>query len=215
MDYDRDRYDAWTWKHPLILHWVLNPGLVFNELVLGQRIPRLTLIDTQSEAPMADRQYIPCPHCQAMNPASVYSKAPMGNYAGLVCPECGEEIPTVKNALTWLLLMASWPLWAPFKRYMAPDMLAKQRAKLLHQTPAAAQSRSQTTVSGLLLGVIFGLLMGLFFFVKSMLDGGGFGAALTSSAIGGAFAGVFFGVTMKLFLTRTGRRAAPEPPLKH
>lgn len=94
-------------------------------------------------------------------------------------------------------------------------MLAKQRAKLLHQTPAAAQSRSQTTVSGLLLGVIFGLLMGLFFFVKSMLDGGGFGAALTSSAIGGAFAGVFFGVTMKLFLTRTGRRTAPEPPLKH
>ncbi|WP_439635012.1 hypothetical protein [Oceanicaulis sp.] len=215
MDYDRDRYDAWTWKHPLILHWVLNPGLAINELVLGQRIPRLTLIDTQSEAPLVDRQYIPCPHCQALNPAVVYKNARFGNYAGLVCPECGEEIPTVKNALTWLLLMISWPLWAPFKRRVAPAMLAKQRAKMLHQTPDDARAPSQSKVSGLKLGAFFGLFMGLFFFATAMLGGGGFGAALTSSAIGGALGGVFFGVTMKLFLTVAGRRAAPETPSQH
>ncbi|WP_421859314.1 hypothetical protein [Oceanicaulis sp.] len=212
MDYDRDRYDAWTWKHPLILHWRLNPGLVINELVLGQRIPRLTLIDTQSEAPLAERQYIPCPHCQAMNPASVYSKAPMGNYAGLVCLDCGGEIPTVKNVLTWLVLMISWPLWAPIKQRVAPAMLAKQRAKLLQHTPVSEQAPTRSTVSGLKLGVMFGLLMGLFFFVKAMVDGGGYSDALTSSAIGGALGGAVFGVTMKLFLTVAGRRAASETP---
>ena len=209
MDYDLDRYDAWTWKHPLMMHWILNPALAFNELVLGQRIPCLTLIDTQSEAPLADRTYIPCPHCQAMNPASLYAKTGLGNYAGVVCAECGEEIPTLKNALTWVMTFLTWPIWAPIKYRFGPALRARQQARLLqgadHSAPATG-----TRPLGLILGVVFGVLMGAFFIVKGLLDGGALSGILLSGALGGAIGGVVFGVSMKLFLTVAGRRAPAQ-----
>lgn len=209
MDYDRDRYDAWTWKHPLMMHWILNPALAFNELVLGQRIPRLTLIDTQSDAPLADRTYIPCPHCQAMNPATLYSKTGLGNYAGLVCAECGEEIPTLKNALTGLITFLTWPIWAPIKHRIGSALLARQRARLLQSADLSAPA-TMTRPLGLMLGAVFGLLMGAVFIVKGMLDGGALTGVLFSGVLGGAIVGLFFGVTMKLFLTVAGRRAATQ-----
>jgi hypothetical protein len=208
MEYDRDRYDAWTWKHPLILHWILNPGLAFNELVLGQRIPQLTLIDTRSEAALIYRQYMPCPHCQAMNPASLYSKTGLGNYAGLVCAECGEEIPSLKNALTWFVTRLTWPVWAPIMALVGPTLLARQRAKLLKVSePTKARNRHL----GVMMGGLFGLFMGVFFIAKGVLDGGTVSETLPVSALMGAGAGLFFGVTMKLFLTVSGRRAASSP----
>lgn len=205
MDYDRDRYDAWTWKHPLLLHWTLNPALAFNELVLGQRIPRLTLIDTQSDARLLQRQYIPCPHCQAMNPASLYSKTSFGNHAGLVCAECGEEVPTLKNALTWLITFLTWPVWAPIKHRFGTVLLARQRARLLR---TASSTATASRPLGLILGGLFGLSMGVISVVTSVLAGGSMSGALQTGALAGAVAGVFFGVTMKLFLTVAGRRAA-------
>lgn len=67
MDFDRDRYTVWTWKHPLMLHWILNPGLAFIELVLGMRMPATSLIERASPRPFVERQYVPCPACGAHN----------------------------------------------------------------------------------------------------------------------------------------------------
>jgi hypothetical protein len=35
MNYDKKKYKIWDWKSPVILHWIINPGLVINELILG------------------------------------------------------------------------------------------------------------------------------------------------------------------------------------
>lgn len=45
MEYDQSKYKGRTWKNPMMLHWIVNPGLAFNELVLGQRVPKVMLIE--------------------------------------------------------------------------------------------------------------------------------------------------------------------------
>jgi hypothetical protein len=45
MKIDETKYKIWTWKNPLMLHWIINPGLAINELILGQRIPKITLVE--------------------------------------------------------------------------------------------------------------------------------------------------------------------------
>lgn len=76
MNYDTDKYKIYTWKSGVMLHWILNPGLAFNELFLGQRVPKVSLIDKTSDKPYMDRGFTPCPHCRL--PAPV---------ADVVCPE--------------------------------------------------------------------------------------------------------------------------------
>ena len=210
MNYDHDRYDAWTWKHPLILHWMLNPGLAFNELVLGQRVPQLTLIDTRSDAPLAQRHYVPCPHCNALNPAMLYSKTPMGNFAGIVCPECGAEIPSVKNVLTWVITKLSWPIWAPFKHLYGPSLLARQRAKLLSEESLELQAKR--TPRGVMMGMVFGALMAILFAIVQLLQGMPLITTAIAALLGGLVSGVLFGATMKLFLSKTGRNATQKSP---
>lgn len=43
MQYDKTKYKLWSWKHPMVLHWIINPGLVINELLFGQRVPKIML----------------------------------------------------------------------------------------------------------------------------------------------------------------------------
>ncbi|RZS94996.1 hypothetical protein BC751_0509 [Cecembia calidifontis] len=45
MNYYKLKYLIWNWENPLMLHWILNPGLANNELIMGQRIPKVTLIE--------------------------------------------------------------------------------------------------------------------------------------------------------------------------
>ena len=35
INYDKKKYKIWNWKNPAILHWIINPGLVINELNLS------------------------------------------------------------------------------------------------------------------------------------------------------------------------------------
>jgi hypothetical protein len=46
-----------------LLFWVLFPVVAFNELVFGQRVPRLTLICESCELSLPERQYVPCLSC--------------------------------------------------------------------------------------------------------------------------------------------------------
>ena len=59
MRYDKNRFKIWALPHPLILHWVLNPIIMFNELLFGQRLPTVTLIDKKSDKPQLEGSYIP------------------------------------------------------------------------------------------------------------------------------------------------------------
>ena len=103
---DGRRFKVWVLPHPLLLHWVVNPGLAFNELILGQRLPREALIEQDVDDDFVTRQHVHCPHCDALTSWSVYEEAGLqfGLYRGIPCRACGEEIPQLLNALSWLLL---------------------------------------------------------------------------------------------------------------
>ena len=55
MDYDKQKYKIWTWKSSVNLHWMINPGLVINELLLGQIIPKTMLIEKEGGKPLYQR----------------------------------------------------------------------------------------------------------------------------------------------------------------
>jgi uncharacterized protein (TIGR02996 family) len=87
----------WDVKNPMVLHWVLNPGLAVNELLLGQRVPKVLLFCRACRTAT-----IRCPVCRRhLNSEFV---APFGNWAGIHCPECGSAIPTLRNALAGLVV---------------------------------------------------------------------------------------------------------------
>lgn len=212
MEFDRERFDVIKLPHWALVHWVLNPGLAINELVLGQRLVQVSLIDHTSPAPLVDRTYYPCDTCGAQNAAGLYERRRIGNHAGLVCAACGDKLPTLKNALSWVVLMITWPLWKPLERRFGPGLLARQRAALT--ADAAIDAPPPKPVSALNMGLMFGCTMGVFFFVQSLVQlsaatPGDWVSAGIGAGLGGTIAGVIFGATMKAVLARGGRSSAP------
>lgn len=98
-------HTLWKLPNPLILHWVINPGLVFNELVLGQRLPRFLFLCKSCEVPLARRSYVFCPSCGHFSESMIWSGwNSFGHWLGVVCPDCGDRVPTLSNAVSWVLL---------------------------------------------------------------------------------------------------------------
>lgn len=208
MDIDRDRYSVWTWKHPVSLHWIINPGLAINELILGQRLPAVMLVDKTSPRPFVERSYVPCPTCGARNPGLIYSKVAMGNFGGLICAACGKQLPMLKNALTWLVMTITWPLWKPFEARIGPKLRARQFARLQEANKSLMQLgevKSIAKPSGLRMGVNFGLMMAALYIAMSLWNGTPWTAAIGFGLLGGLVAGVLFGVIMKFVVSRKGK----------
>lgn len=116
--FDESKYKIYTWKHWMILHFILNPGLAFNELILGQRIPKISLEDKTSKKPRAERSYVPCPHCDTLHDGRIWSAdngRAFKNWFGLYCPECGGIIPCVMNVTSYIILALTLPVWGWFK----------------------------------------------------------------------------------------------------
>ena len=112
MQYDKSRFKTWALPHPIVLHWVLNPGLMFNELILGQRQPKVSLIDKESDKSLLERCYIPCPHCETLNDNRLWGKRnTFGHWFGLVCPSCHQVIPCLWNIFSLAVLAITFPLW--------------------------------------------------------------------------------------------------------
>lgn len=99
-------------RHVLIIHWLLNPGLCVNELILGQRIPKVTLICQECSEPSADRSYVPCRECGVLHLGRLWRKRlAFGHWFGLVCPTCGKVIPCIWNFWSLLILILTFPIW--------------------------------------------------------------------------------------------------------
>ncbi len=136
MNFDKTKYKAWTWKHPLVLHWIINPGLAFNELILGQRIPKITLIEKNREKPLSESGYIPCPHCNTLHSSLKWSpqnNTLFRNWFGLYCNNCGKIIPCVRNITSLLLLILTYPIWYWFKDQWKEKWLKIQKEKFSKQ----------------------------------------------------------------------------------
>ncbi|MCY4553093.1 MAG: hypothetical protein OXC79_05430, partial [Candidatus Poribacteria bacterium] len=111
MQYDKNRFKIHALPHPLVLHWVLNPVIMFNELIFGQRLPKVTLIDKKSDKPQLERSYIPCPHCETLNDSRLWAKGnAFEHWFGFVCPSCHQIIPCLWNIFSLVILAITFPL---------------------------------------------------------------------------------------------------------
>lgn len=131
MSYD-PKYKVYTWKHGLMLHWILNPGLFINELIFGQRVPKVSLLDTSVDKPRIERTYVPCPHCDTIHDGRTWSTTNgtvFQNWFGLYCHSCGGIIPCLTNVVSFLLLAVSFPIWGWFKENLKEQWLSKQASR--------------------------------------------------------------------------------------
>lgn len=132
MNYDKEKYKIYTWKNWMVLHWIINPGLAINELILGQRLPKISLEDKTSEKRRFERTYVPCPHCEKLHDGRTWSpqnKTGFRNWFGLYCPNCGGIIPCLTNGLSFIILAVTFPIWGWFRNSWKEKWLEKQPAR--------------------------------------------------------------------------------------
>lgn len=126
-------YGTWAFPHPLIVHWVLNPGLAVNEVLLGQRIPKITYYCKACGSETTYIRYYRCPECDRFHEEAIWTGSNgFGHWLGVICPDCGGEIPCVLNVTSWVILARlspiNWLLRALFgRRYLEWE---QQRARL-------------------------------------------------------------------------------------
>jgi uncharacterized protein (TIGR02996 family) len=109
-----DRAFRWDAKNPLVLHWIINPGLAVNELLLGQRVPAVMLLCRSCLAGA-----VRCPVCRRHIPTQKFSEHAFGNWSGYRCPDCDCPLPMLRNLLAGLVVglgKLAWRLWARKKR---------------------------------------------------------------------------------------------------
>lgn len=130
MEYDKTKFTAWTWKHWSMIHWILNPGLAINELILGQRVPKVLLFDKTTNKPLMERQFVPCPHCGELNDGRLWAKKNgFKNWFGYYCPTCGNTIPCLRNLTSLIVIILTFPIWIWFVKSWKQNWLNKQPAR--------------------------------------------------------------------------------------
>lgn len=207
MKYDRSKYKVKNWKNFTYLHWIINPGLAINELILGQRIPKIILIDKTSDRPLMERTYIPCPHCHTLHDGRTWSKKNgtyNKNWFGYYCPKCGNIIPCLHNGLAFLLLAITFPFWGWFKDDLKEKWLKAQPKRYQN---IQTKDFTYNDVSWTKIGVKFGSFMFVFMAVFGLLQNPGdylqiLLIVLPATALGG----LIFGLTMKFWMGRKGRK---------
>ena len=209
MEYDKTKYKIWNWKSPVILHWIINPGVVFSDLVIGQTMPKVILIERFGDKPFYKRSFIPCPHCGELHPDVKYSaqnKTALKNWYGFYCDKCSEIIPVHRNITSLLILIVTFPLWGCFKKTLKQNWLDKQPERYKNLNLETFDKKN-TTKNWLKAGLFWGLLMYIIMtFIlplikqeqitqKSMLTG------IPIWLIGG----LGFGFIMKIWMNRKGK----------
>lgn len=201
MSYDPAQYKAWTWKHPFVLHFILNPGLAFNELVLGQRVPKIMLIEKNSRLSLVERSYVPCPHCHTLHSSMKWShqnKTAFGNWYGLYCDHCGGIIPCVRNLTSYVFLLISFPFWYFSMEKRKQKWLQKQQQKFAKPLSLSSPQEAWWQ-SGLSFGFLFFILDLL---IHWYMDGEITRKVIVSEFITACICGLFFGLSMRWLLQR-------------
>ena len=162
MNYDKTKYKVRTWKNPTMLHWIINPGLAVNEIVLGQRIPKVILIEKDLTKSLPERTFIPCPHCGTFHSGLKWipqNKTAFKNWFGLYCDNCEKIIPCLTNLTSYVILGLTFPIWIWFKDKWKAKWLEEQKVKF--STPLNLE-HSESKTQWLYSGLFFGLFMYIF-----------------------------------------------------
>ena len=146
-------FSTWAFPHPLIVHWVLNPGLVVNELILGQRIPKITYFCKVCGSDTTYVRYYHCPDCGRFHEEAIWTGSNgFGHWLGVICPDCGGEIPCVLNVASWVILARLSPInwimrmsfgrryviWEQARAHRARDELQTLRESVCDETESDA-----------------------------------------------------------------------------
>ena len=92
-----EEFKSYTPKNWIMRHWVWNPGLAINEVVLGQRIPKL-----MRTCDACGGQSCPCPHCAQSIDLMTWSRGQaFGHWGGLHCPHCHGDPPCHLGSCPW------------------------------------------------------------------------------------------------------------------
>ncbi|WP_133406858.1 hypothetical protein [Parashewanella tropica] len=199
MEFDKDKYTIWKLPNLLLIHWIINPAIAFNEIILGQRLPKLTLIDKTSDAPLLERQYIPCPHCESMNDARLWAKSnAFGHWFGYVCPKCDGIIPCLWNFTSLVILALTFPIWMPIKHFGKAKWLKYEKQRLLHaEQQPKVKAEPKLWIKA---GVLFGFLMFLFTLLMKGSTGELNPQNIPYYALVNFVGGAAFGLIMKIVL---------------
>lgn len=209
MEINTNKYRVYDRKNWMVMHWIINPGLVVNELILGQRVPKIMLEDKTSNKPRYERSFVPCPHCETLHDARTWSNqnsTGFKNWFGLYCPSCGGIIPCVMNVTTFIVLAVTYPLWGWFRKSLKESWLAKQRERFkdidVNKVPDPFTKKGWVYS-----GLSFGALMFLFMEIVMPLVTDDFN--WLKLAIGVPVwlaAGLAWGYFMKVFSGKKGRQ---------
>ena len=132
MQYDKNRFKIQALPNPFTLLWVFFPAVMFNELILGQRLPKVVLVDKESDKPQEELTYVPCPHCETLNDRRLWATKgnAFGHWFGLVCPSCHQIIPCLWNIFSLVILAITFPLWYFPVRFFRHRWIAKEKERL-------------------------------------------------------------------------------------
>ncbi len=210
MDFDTDKYQVYTWKSWWNLHWIINPVMAVNELLLGQRVPEVSLLDKTSVKPALKRTYVPCPHCGKLHDNMTWSShngTAFKNWFGLYCYNCGGIIPCLKNWFSLLLLTLTYPVWGWFKGNLKKRWLEKQPARYkeleLENVPNPFEGYGWVK-QGLQWGLFMFIIMTFIFpfFIGEAIN---WKRILVGIPVW-TLAGLLFGFSMKLVVGKTGKK---------
>jgi hypothetical protein len=206
MEYDNKKWKVYNWKNWIMIHWMINPGLVINELILGQRIPKISLEDKESNKPRIERTFVPCPHCEKVHDGRTWStqnKTGFKNWFGLYCNNCGNIIPCLINIFSLTILAITFPIWGWFKNSMKNKWLKKQPSRFenikINELPNPYEGNGWLK-QGLSFGFFMYVFMIIFFPLISKEQ-----ITLKSLLIGipiWLIGGLGFGYIMKLMMTK-------------
>lgn len=211
MTFDPNRYKIYTWKNGMMLHWILNPGLAVNELLFGQRTPKISLLDKTLEKPRFERTFFPCPHCETLHDSRTWSTqtgTAFQNWFGLYCPACGGIIPCLWNLTSLVLLAVTAPLWYWFRDSLREKWLRRQPQRFAGLDPEAVKHEygdKEWIKTGLVWGGFMFVAVTFFF---PMIGGMPIIWSRVQTALPiWLLGGLLFGYTMKWFLNQKGKSA--------
>ncbi|TXD49580.1 hypothetical protein [Polaribacter sp. IC063] len=207
MDFDKEKYKIYTWKNWMVLHWILNPGLAVNELILGQRIPKINLEYKISEKSRLERTFVPCPHCHKLHDGRTWSTengTAFKNWFGLYCTNCEKIIPCLMNAFSFIMLTITFPIWGWFRKSLKANWLKKQPKRYINidikmrPNPYDKKSWIKTGLSwGGFMFIVISILFPYFENQEITLKNILIGLVLWT------IAGLVFGYTMKIFMNKS------------
>jgi len=207
-------FKQWKLPHPLIVHWILNPGLAFNEVVLGQRVPKVQLICKTCEGAVMDRAYVPCPACRSMHWGRIWKRTrAFGNWRGISCTACGAAIPCLWNVFSLLILAVTSPIWMlPYRMHFKGRPLRPMYNLSNGVPPEPAAINRKTWI---VMGAAWGGVMWIIMSVLPMLWSAGKVRASSMLVVElpvWTLGGLTFGFLMWLFLGRKPQREQKGEP---